>query len=134
MKSKGVAVTDRLPDPMSFESVRNIRLNGVEDRAKNWVITDDMNVEAYRKPTPEEKRQARAAKVAKVVEEVTANAAAEVTKPSTRGKRKLTEDDVLQIRKRAAEGVPNKISAEDFNVTTTCIYNIVRRNTWKHVE
>lgn len=127
------ALRNDLPDPMSFESVRAIRLGGRADKAAGWVLTDEMFVEPSTS-TPEEKKKERAAKVAKIVEEVKANDDGKVVKPSSKGKRKLTEDDVRTIRKRAAEGVSNRIQSEDFRVTQTCIYNIVRRNTWKHVD
>ena len=138
-----------LPDPMSLESVRAIRLGGRTDKAAGWVLTDEMTVEATTS-TPEKqaassieaKTKARAEKVAKIVEdakatlksEVTANGGDEVVKPSTRGKRKLTEDDVITIRKRAAEGVSNRIQSEEFRVTQTCIWNIINHKTWKHVK
>ena len=125
------ALSNRLPDPMSTPSVPDIRLNGVNDKASRWVLTEDMAVEAK---TFEAKTKQRAEKVKKIVEEATARDEGKEIKPSNKGARKLTEDDVRTIRKRAEQGVSNRLQAEDFNVTQAAIWNIVRRNTWKHVK
>ena len=50
------------------------------------------------------------------------------------GKRKLTEDGVRDIRARAENGEKNSVIAKDYGVTQTCIYNIVKGKTWKHVK
>jgi hypothetical protein len=46
---------------------------------------------------------------------------------------KLTEKDVLEIRRRAANGERQLDIAEDFPVTIHCISVIVRRKIWKHI-
>ncbi len=49
--------------------------------------------------------------------------------------RKLTEDNVRDIRKRFASGGVTKAQlARDFSVSSTVIVRIVRRDIWKHVE
>ena len=50
-----------------------------------------------------------------------------------RGRRKLTEPAVRSIRIQADNGVSKEILAKQHNVSQTCIHNIVKRNTWKHV-
>ena len=45
---------------------------------------------------------------------------------------KLTEDDVRYIRKNLE--IPNKILAEKFQVSTSCIQDVKTRKTWKKVE
>jgi len=46
---------------------------------------------------------------------------------------KLTNDDVLQIRQRAANGVSYRAIAKDFPVAKSNIWLIVTRRTWKHI-
>lgn len=63
------------------------------------------------------------------------------TRPDTRqhargarnGSAKLTEADVREIRRLAAEGVPQKILAVRFGVSESVISAVVRRKTWRHV-
>jgi hypothetical protein len=47
--------------------------------------------------------------------------------------RKLTDGDVLEIRRRAARGVPQNIIAKSFKVTPMAISYCVRRQTWAHL-
>lgn len=46
---------------------------------------------------------------------------------------KLTEADVLAIRKRYIDGDRIMLLSHDFNVTRKTIYEIVNRKTWSHV-
>jgi hypothetical protein len=46
---------------------------------------------------------------------------------------KLTESDVLEIRRRAAAGEKSRSIAKDFGMTHAPIFDIVRRKNWKHV-
>ena len=50
------------------------------------------------------------------------------------GMSKLTEDLVKLIRKRAAEGVSQRILGKDYGVTHGTIGYLVRRQTWAHVS
>ena len=47
---------------------------------------------------------------------------------------KLTPADIIVIRKRAANGEPQKLIARDYAVGTTNISAIVRRQTWRNAE
>lgn len=47
---------------------------------------------------------------------------------------KLTEEDVLEIRRRAASGETQTSIAKDFSVDRTRICRIVLRKTWAHVH
>ena len=49
------------------------------------------------------------------------------------GSAKLTNDDVLQIRQRAADGELHRVIAEDFPVARNTITRIVNRLRWKNV-
>jgi len=49
------------------------------------------------------------------------------------GRTKLKENDIRAIRKLASEGVLNNIIAKHFKVTTSSIWIIVNRRTWKHI-
>ncbi len=55
------------------------------------------------------------------------------SKGEKNGCAKLTADNVLQIRQRRANGETYRIIATDFHVSICNIFNIVRRNTWKHI-
>ena len=55
------------------------------------------------------------------------------TKPKNKGRRKLNEQIVRSIREHAAAGMSKSELAKIHNVTPTCIWNIVKGNTWKHV-
>lgn len=46
---------------------------------------------------------------------------------------KLNDSDVLEIRRRAANGELPWVIANDFPVTRQCISQIVRRKKWKHI-
>lgn len=46
---------------------------------------------------------------------------------------KLTESDVLQIRESARQGYQTKTLASHYKVSTTHIYMIVNRQTWRHL-
>lgn len=46
---------------------------------------------------------------------------------------KLTEPEVIQIRRRSAQGDSNVSIANDFSVTPANVGNIVRLKTWAHV-
>lgn len=45
----------------------------------------------------------------------------------------LTDDDVIEIRRRIGEGEPYVVVAEDFPVTDRTIGKIARRERWAHV-
>lgn len=47
---------------------------------------------------------------------------------------KLTDSDVIEIRKLLAEGVVQRKIAERFNVTQTVVSLVARRRTWSHVQ
>jgi hypothetical protein len=47
---------------------------------------------------------------------------------------RLTESLVKEIRKRAAEGVSQRILGKDYGVTHGTIGYLVRRQTWAHVS
>lgn len=51
----------------------------------------------------------------------------------THGMSKLTDDDVREIRRLAAKGIPQRVIAARFNMTHPNIGFIVRRATWAHV-
>lgn len=51
-----------------------------------------------------------------------------------KGNAKMTEDQVREIRARRETGETLTSLAKAFDMTTTGIHNIVKRNTWKHVE
>ena len=46
---------------------------------------------------------------------------------------KLTEEKVLEIRKRAANGEEYAFLAKEFDVTVNCIRLIVNRQRWRHI-
>lgn len=46
---------------------------------------------------------------------------------------RLTEDDIVEIRRRAANGGRHVNIAADFSVTSHNIWCIVHRRTWKHI-
>lgn len=46
---------------------------------------------------------------------------------------KLTESDVIEIRKKWEEGESQETLSSTFKVTRSCITYVVRRKTWKHV-
>jgi len=46
---------------------------------------------------------------------------------------KLTPDDVLEIRKRSAQGESFRALGREYGVTHTAISHLVKRKTWKHV-
>lgn len=48
-------------------------------------------------------------------------------------KAKLTNEDVIEIRKRRANGETIETIAKDFPLKQNSIYNIVNRRTWKHI-
>lgn len=47
---------------------------------------------------------------------------------------KLTPDDVREIRRKNSEGVSIKDLAIEYQVSSTCIYNIIHRRRWKHID
>ena len=47
---------------------------------------------------------------------------------------KLTEADVVEIRRREAAGANRKVSAKDFGVAVATIEDIAHRRTWKHLR
>jgi HNH endonuclease len=53
---------------------------------------------------------------------------------SNHGRAKLTEDDVRTIRRLVAEGTPQNVLARRYGVTTTILWLLVHRRTWRHVE
>lgn len=46
---------------------------------------------------------------------------------------KITEDDVREIRRRAALGEKQRALAEEFGLTFQQVWHIVRRRSWDHV-
>ena len=57
------------------------------------------------------------------------------TRTPRRRHRKLTSRQVVDIRDLAAEGMPYRVIAQRFGVTSGCIGQIVRRETWQdHVS
>lgn len=46
---------------------------------------------------------------------------------------RLTEDDVLLIRKLTSEGAPQRSMALKFNISDASISNIVKRKSWRHI-
>lgn len=52
---------------------------------------------------------------------------------SKSGKAKLTENDVIEIRRRYDAGETQMSIAKDFNIVASNISHIVNRNAWKHV-
>lgn len=55
-------------------------------------------------------------------------------KGSRNGASKITEKDVLTIRKMRKEGKTLKEIASIFNLSMTSVFNICKRRNWKHVE
>ena len=49
------------------------------------------------------------------------------------GKSKLTNDDVLQIRKMCSDGLPKKFIADKFNIGLCNLWYIQARKTWKYL-
>jgi len=49
------------------------------------------------------------------------------------GRSKLTEKEVVEIRKRVASGETQVSIAAEFGVTVTPIYLLVHHKTWKHI-
>ena len=47
---------------------------------------------------------------------------------------KLTDAKVLEIRKLAAQGLPQKVLVEMFNSSTGNINNVIHRRTWRHLK
>lgn len=47
---------------------------------------------------------------------------------------KLTQFDVVEIRRRAVSGITHREIAEDFNVDRSLVGLIVNRKTWKHIQ
>lgn len=50
------------------------------------------------------------------------------------GMTKLTEDDVREIRRRAAAGEKRELIAQTFGLCLSSVGNIIRRDTWAHVK
>lgn len=50
------------------------------------------------------------------------------------GTKKLTAEQVREIRRRYAEGVTTKVLAGDFSIHVTNVWLIVTRKAWKHVD
>lgn len=46
----------------------------------------------------------------------------------------LTEDDVLEIRRLAGNGVPMMEIQQFYSVTYNCVFRIVTRDRWKHLR
>ena len=46
---------------------------------------------------------------------------------------KLTEDEVLEIRRRVGEGEPQKVMCEEFGVRDSVVSRIVNRLIWRHI-
>ena len=100
-----------------------------EDPAAKWVITDDMNFE------PKVVKEEQKAKITKEIQNKVSKRKEQVDESDNNDKRKkLTEEDVRDIRRLNEEGMSYSILAEGYKVSNACIRNIVLRNTWKHVE
>jgi hypothetical protein len=56
-----------------------------------------------------------------------------VTPPSLEARRKLTDDQVREIRRRSDEGEKAKDLGEEFGVHRVTIYHVAARRTWKGV-
>ena len=52
---------------------------------------------------------------------------------SKNGHAKLTEENVLEIRRRAAAGEKQNVLAKEFNVSNPIISYVVNRKTWTHI-
>ena len=89
-----------------------------------WVITEDMMAA----PITEETVPTDS------VNNATEEPSLKSAETKGRGKRKLTEDDVREIRARSANGEKNGAIAKDYEVTHACVYNILKGNSWKHVK
>lgn len=50
------------------------------------------------------------------------------------GRAKVTEQQVREIRKLAAQGVPHRAIAAQFGLTSTPVLDIIHRKHWAHVE
>lgn len=50
------------------------------------------------------------------------------------GRAKVNEDDVLVIRKRWREGESQSQLAREYGLNSSVVHDMVRYNTWKHVE
>jgi hypothetical protein len=46
---------------------------------------------------------------------------------------KLTEEQVVEMRRRAARGEKGAVLASEFGVGRTTVFNIIKRNRWAHV-
>ena len=115
-----------LPDPMSMPSIRERRKNPT-DKAKDWVITADMLVAPIENESESvPKNDSNNSDTKPVIK-------TEKPKGKGRGRRKLTEPAVRSIRLQADNGVSKDVLAKLHDVSVTCIHNIVKRNTWKHV-
>ncbi len=53
---------------------------------------------------------------------------------SQNGQSKLTEKDVVKIKKLGKQNVSFKLIAEIFNISLTTIYDIIKRRTWRHIN
>jgi hypothetical protein len=56
-----------------------------------------------------------------------------VARGSENGISKLTEDDVRDLRTRAAAGVSRRILADEYGIDPSNLSYIIRRKTWTHV-
>jgi hypothetical protein len=52
---------------------------------------------------------------------------------SQNGKSKLAESDITDIRQQFSNGTPYRHIAKSYNVSVSCICDIIYRKTWKHV-
>lgn len=52
---------------------------------------------------------------------------------SRHGRTILTEEDVLEIRRRVTAGEKQLSLAREFKISTSACWNIVNRNTWRHI-
>ncbi len=58
----------------------------------------------------------------------------EVKMKLARAGSKFTDDQIRTIRKKAGDGTLNKVIAAEFGVSTSCIGEITRRNTYRWVD
>ena len=137
-----------LPDPKKCPNVMAIRNNPLADKADSWIITEDIMNPPKQKTVKPEKvfdendaiikqlQEEKAAKKSgnKKKEKPTVDLKEKPKEPKGKTKKRLTEDDVRNIRTAAKNGTKNSILAEEYKVTQPCIWNIVQGNTWKHIK
>ncbi len=54
--------------------------------------------------------------------------------PPEQHRKPLTNEEVRDIRKRSKEGVSRKELAKEYNIDVSCVHNLLRGTTYKHVK